>query len=136
MINNLLKIGALIVTGKFLKPRIKGLIALIVFWFIISFLHDEYISYVELSGNSDYLLHFTALKIALYLIAFLLYLVVVERKLLIAEKFKKGLKNASKQKTDQLQNVGNATETDQSNDGFDFLREKKKLENPAEKLLK
>ena len=119
---NWLKIGALIALGRFLKPRLKGLLVLVVFWVIISFLHDEYESYVELSGNTDYLVTAALAKIALYLIGFALYVLVIERKIL--------KRTASQIQAQQIQERPPGED-----DGFDFLREKKKLSNQADKLL-
>jgi len=119
---NWLKIGALIALGRFLKPRVKGLLVLVVFWIIISFLHDEYESYVELSGNTDYLVTAALAKIALYLIGFALYVLVIERKIL--------KRTASQIQAQQIQERPPGED-----DGFDFLREKKKLSNQADKLL-
>ena len=132
MINNLLKISALIVTGKFLKPRFKGLIALVLFWFVVSFMHDEYVSYVEISGDSDFLLQSSIIKISLYFSAFLVYLILVERKLLISSPREKTKPQPSNNKAHSEQN----TSVHQNGDGFDFLRNKKKLENSTDKLLK
>jgi len=119
---NWLKIGALIALGRFLKPRVKGLLVLVVFWIIISFLHDEYESYVELSGNTDYLVTAALAKIALYLIGFALYVLIVERKIL-------------KRTATQIQAQQIQERPPGEDDGFDFLREKKKLSNQADKLL-
>ena len=119
---NWLKIGALIALGRFLKPRVKGLIALVVFWLIISFLHDEYENYVELSGNTDYLVTAALTKIALYLIGFALYVLIVERKIL--------KRTATQIQAQQIQERPSGED-----DGFDFLREKHKLQNQADKLL-
>jgi hypothetical protein len=66
MINQLLKLGALITTGRFLKPRIKGLICVLTVWLLLWFLHSEYVSYVELSGDTGYVLYVTMAKIAIY----------------------------------------------------------------------
>lgn len=119
---NWLKIGALIALGRFLKPRVKGLLVLVVFWFIISFLHDEYESYVELSGNTDFLVTAALAKIALYLVGFAIYVLVVERKIL--------KRTATQIQAQQIQERPSGED-----DGFDFLREKKKLSTQADKLL-
>ena len=70
--------------GRFLKPRLKGLISLIIFWFVLRFLHAEYLSYVELSDDTQYLIAAALTKIALYLLAFLIYVFMVERKNIVA----------------------------------------------------
>jgi len=120
---NFLKIGAVIVTGRLLQPRFKGLLALIAFWFIVRFLHAEYLSYVSLSGDTQHLILASLIKIALYLQAFLVYVFSVERRLL--------QRSASEIEARQLHSREAGTD-----DGFDFLRQKKKLVSPTEQLLK
>lgn len=118
----LLKIGAFIMAGRFLKPRLKGLISLIIFWFVLRFLHAEYLSYVELSDDTQYLIAAALTKIALYLLAFLIYVFMVERKILL---------RTQREIESRQQQESNSTE----DDGFDFIRHKKKLDGSAEKLL-
>ncbi len=120
---NFLKIGAVIVTGRFLKPRFKGLLVLIAFWFIVRFLHTEYLSYVSLSGDTEHLILASLIKITLYLLAFLVYVFTVERRIL--------KRSSSEIEARQLQ--ARAAGTD---DGFDFLRQKNKLDSPTDQLLK
>ncbi len=118
----LLKIGAFIMAGRFLKPRLKGLISLIIFWYVLRFLHAEYLSYVELSDDTQYLIAAALTKIALYLLAFLIYVFMVERKILL---------RTQREIESRQQQESNSTE----DDGFDFIRHKKKLDGSAEKLL-
>ena len=119
---NWLKLGALIALGRFLKPRLKGLIALLVFWLIVSFLHGEYESYVELSGNTEYLVTAALAKIGLYVLGFVIYVISGERRIL--------RRTAKEIEAQQIQERPGGED-----DGFDFLRQKKNLQNPAEKLL-
>ena len=120
---NWLKIGALIVAGRFLKPRLKGLLLLVVFWLVVNFLHGEYISYVELSGDTGFLISAALIKIGLYLLAFAVYVFTVERKIL-----KRTVKEIESKQI-QERPAG-------EDDGFDFLRRKKTLQSPADQLLK
>jgi len=120
---NWLKIGALIATGRFLKPRFKGLVLLIAFWFLMSFLHGEYRDYVELSGDTAHLISIALGKIAFYILGFLVYVFTVEKKIL----------NRTQKDIEQTLEKNNPSHGD---DGFDFLRQKKKLRSPAEQLLK
>ena len=110
---NWLKAGAFIAAGHFLKHRIKGLSLLAAFWLIVWLLHGEYTSYVELSGDTAYLVHASLIKIGLYVVALLVYLFAVEGKVRRRSKSKAASKD----------------------DGFDFLRDKKKLRSRAEQLL-
>jgi len=119
---NWLKIGAFIVTGRFLKPRLKGLLVLIAFWFLVSFLHGEYRDYVEMSGNTDYVISAALTKIGLYVLGFIVYVFTIERRIL----------NRTQAEIKRKVEVDNPRHQD---DGFDFIRQKKKLENPADKLL-
>ena len=119
---NWLKIGAFIVAGRFLKPRLKGLLVLIAFWFVVNFLHGEYLSYVELSGDTVFLIRAALIKIGLYILAFAVYVFTVERKIL--------KRTAKEIETKQIQERPAGED-----DGFDFLRQKKKLRTPADQLL-
>lgn len=119
---NWLKIGAFIMAGRFLKPRFKGLLVLIVFWFLVSFLHGEYVSYVELSGDTAFIIRAALIKIGLYVLGFALYIFTVERKILNRTQHEIEAKH-------QLEH------TDTQDDGFDFIRQKKKLQSPADQLL-
>ncbi|MBN4075360.1 MAG: hypothetical protein COA71_07980 [SAR86 cluster bacterium] len=123
MINNLLKIGALVVSGRFLKPRFKGLLLLLAFWFVIRLLHAEYISYVELSTDTSFLWQASLLKITLYILGFAAYFVIVERRLLLESKIE--------QEETLIQR-----HIEGSDDGFNFLRKKAKLDNKSDQLLR
>ncbi|MDA9909036.1 hypothetical protein N9E57_00760 [Gammaproteobacteria bacterium] len=118
----LLKIGAFIMAGRFLKPRLKGLIALIAFWLVLRFLHAEYLSYVELSNDTQYLVTAALTKIILYVFAFLIYVFITERKILLRSQ--REIESRHRQEFSSTED-----------DGFDFIRQKKKLDSSAEKLL-
>ena len=122
MLNNVLKIGALVVTGRFLKPRFKALIILVAFWFVVRLLHAEYINYVELSTDTSFLWQASLLKIALYILGFVVYFITVERRLLLESKIEQ------EEKLIQSHIAG-------SDDGFNFLREKQKLDSKSDQLL-
>lgn len=81
MFKGLFRLSMLLVTGKFLKPRIKGLLLLLGFWLLLWFLQSEYLSYVDYSGDSAYVLHASLIKVSLILISLLLYIFAVERRL-------------------------------------------------------
>lgn len=123
MLNNLLKLSALIVTGRFLKPRFKGLLFLILFWILVRFLHAEYISYVQLSADTSFLWQASLIKIVLYILGFCVYFLAVERRILLNSKFDQI------DKKNQLLLAGD-------DDGFNFLREKKKLSSKSDQLLR
>lgn len=119
---NWLKIGAFIVAGRFLKPRLKGLLILVAFWLVVNFLHGEYRSYVELSGDTQYLVTAALSKIALYVLGFAVYVLTVERRILKRTEKEIEAKQVQERPTGE-------------DDGFDFLRQKKKLRGSAEQLL-
>ena len=122
MLNNILKFSALIVTGRFLKPRFRGLLVLIIFWLVVRLLHAEYISYVQLSADTSFLWQASLIKIVLYLLGFCVYFLLVERRILLNSKLEQQAKRQ------QLQLAG-------EDDGFNFLREKKNLSSQSERLL-
>ena len=131
MINQLLRLGFLIATGRFFKPRIKGLLWVTVVWVVLWYAHSEYVDYVELSGDTQYVLQATLLKSALYALSILVYVLLVERRLWPkSEKAPKPVARAEPNPPPKAVQVGAS-----GDDGFDFLRKKKKLRNQAEDLL-
>ena len=128
MINQLLRLGFLIATGRFFKPRIKGLLWVAVVWVVLWYAHSEYVDYVELSGDTAYVLQATLLKSALYALSILVYVLLVERKLW--PKSEKAPKPVAKVENKPMEKVSPAAGDD---DGFDFLRKKKKLKNQVTK---
>ena len=119
---NWLKLGAFLMAGRFLKPRFKGLVVLVAFWFLVSFLHGEYRDYVALSGDTAYLITVALAKIGLYVLGFVVYVLTVERRIL----------NRTQAEIEKKIAVENPRHDD---DGFDFIRNKKKLQAPVDKLL-
>ena len=81
MINQLLKVGVLIATGRFFKQRWRGVLAVLAVWIVLWVVHGEYVRYVELSGNTQYVLHASILKIFVYLLSIAVYVWRVERPL-------------------------------------------------------
>lgn len=141
MINQMLRLGVLIATGRFLKQRWKGLLLVLAVWLVLWFLHSEYVSYVELSGDRRWVMHASLLKLALYAGSVGLYVLLVERRL-----WPKPLKMPPPAAAPQAgihhaaNTPHNATTPAQAssppgNDGFDFLRHKRKLKGSTDKLL-
>lgn len=81
MITQLLKLGALVATGRFLKPRLKGLLWVAASWLALWFIHSEFVSYVQLTGDTDLVLHASLLKTVFYALSIAVYVLLVERKL-------------------------------------------------------
>jgi hypothetical protein len=81
MLNQLLKFGMLVATGRFLKQRWRGVLAVLAVWIVLWVVHGEFINYVELSGDTRYVLHASLLKLALYALSIGVYVWRVERPL-------------------------------------------------------
>lgn len=131
MINQILKIGFLIATGRFFKPRFKGLLWIAVIWLALWFVHSEFVSYVELSGDTSFVLKASLLKTGLYALSIVVYVLLVERKL-----WPKPVKMPPAPAPEERAQASATPRLRDNDDGFNFLREKKKLKNPAENLLK
>ena len=129
MLNQVLKFALVSSALVWLKPRWRGLLALTVFVLLVHILHGEFLDYVELSGNDDYLLVSFLIKwtcLVLGLVAYYLFAIA-------------GLRlrgRAVQQPSAASDSVPVATISKVStDDGFDFLRHKKALQGEAEKLL-
>ena len=135
MINQLLKLGTLIATGRFLKPRFKGLLWVAAVWLLLWFAHSEYVEYVQLSGDTSFVLKASLIKTGLYALSIALYVLLVERRL-----WPKPVKMPPPHMpTTAPRTAAQAVEPPLlpgEDDGFDFLREKRKLRDQAEDLLK
>lgn len=81
MLNQLLKFGVLIATGRFLKQRWRGVLGVFAVWIVLWIVHGEFVRYVELSGDTTYVLHAALLKLALYALSIAVYVWRVERRL-------------------------------------------------------
>jgi len=132
MINQLLKLGALIATGRFLKPRLKGLLWVLAVWLLLWFVHSEYVQYVELSGDTSFVLMAALMKTGFYALSIALYVLLVERKLW-PKPVKMPPPHAPAPPTAA---TFTAAPRRNGDDGFDFLRNKPRLRDKAEDLLK
>lgn len=131
MINQLLKLGALIATGRFLKPRLKGLLWVAATWLLLWFVHSEYVAYVQLSGNTTFVLKATLIKTGLYALSIALYVLLVERRL-----WPKPVKMPAPHRPVPVASPSTAAPPRRGgDDGFDFLRAKRKLRNKPDDLL-
>ena len=81
MINQLLKLGVLIQIGRFFRQRWRGVLAVFAVWLVLWIVHGEFIRYVELSGDTRYVLHASLLKLALYGLSIAVYVWRIERPL-------------------------------------------------------
>lgn len=154
MINQFLKISMLVVTGRFLKPRLRALLLLAAVWFTITWLHGEYVDYVSLSGDTRFYLYASLIKLVAYVLAFLSYFLLVERRILLASRtpkrnpgkrmnMTKAFSSSPSNPSNPANLLNSPTSSASSNlpvtqpgdDGFDFLRHKRKLESSTDKIL-
>jgi len=126
MLNQILKFTVITSIWLWLKPRWRALLAFIVSIVIINVLHSEYVKYVEISGNQDFLVWSYILKWSAMLFCILAYLLV-------------NVWGISSKKTLPVKAANEsarvAPRVEGQDDGFDFLRRKKKLNSQSEKLL-
>ena len=127
MLNGLLKSGLFLFLGMWIKPRFKGLMTLFATVLLIWILHNEYIAYLTLqedfsSAGISYVAKWSSI-IALALV----YYLAIERRI--------ATKLASAQKAENTQEHKNSTENSEADDGFDFLRTKRKLKSKSDKIL-
>ena len=123
MLNQLLKLGVVITLGMWLKHRLQGLLVLIAVLTVAWIGHNEYLSYIEQSGNKEFLALSYAIKWAVYIIGVLLYYLLVERRI-------------ARDPTANRNEIRDTVNIETKDDGFDFLRKKKKLDSQSDKLLK
>jgi len=124
MFTQLLKVGALIAIGRFFKPRFKGLLWIAAIWLLLWFVHSEYVSYVQLSGDTRFVMHATLIKTGLYGLSIAVYVLLVEHKL-----WPKPVKIPSPPTKTPAQPVVRV-HINEEDDGFNFLRNKPKLKTP------
>ena len=127
MLNQLLKFTLVSSVLLWLRPRWRGLLALIVFVLLVHVLHGEYLGYVELSENSDFLVWSYALKwlaLSLGVLAYFLLAIV-------------GLGRKEETPSPPASSTDSRPPptSEPARDGFDFLREKKDLQGKADKVL-
>jgi hypothetical protein len=134
VINQFLRLGFLVVTGRFFKPRIKGLMLLAVIWLVLWFVHSEYVSYVELSNDRSLVLYASVAKLVLYALSVGCYVLMVERPLWPKPTKAPPPINASRPAT-AAPSPATSRVMGEDDDGFDFLRRKGKLKSSREKLL-
>jgi len=126
MLNQILKFTVLTSIWLWLKPRWRALLAFVVSLVIINMLHGEYVKYVEISGNQDFLVWSYILKWSAMLICILAYLLVSAWSI----SSKKPLPAKAVHEPSRP-----AARVEGQDDGFDFIRRKKKLNSQTEKLL-
>ena len=129
MLNQLLKFTLFTSAWLWLKPRWRGLLAIIVFVLLVNILHQEYLDYVSISEDKAMLVWSFVVKWGLIIIGVLLYFFSAT----LGGKPAQAKTGKVKAGTEAAPQAGNADES--GDDGFNFLREKKTLHSKADKLL-
>jgi hypothetical protein len=136
VLNQLLKFTLVSSLLLWLRPRWKGLLALAVAVVMVHVLHGEYLEYVQLSGNDTQLVLSYVIKwvvllaVAAVYVGFLVWGAKPGKSARAAARPPRGGSGRTSQ--DVPQQAGGGARPD---DGFDFLRRKKHLENQAEKII-
>ncbi|MFK7733834.1 MAG: hypothetical protein AB8B48_19595 [Pseudomonadales bacterium] len=136
MLNQLLRFTLFSSALLWLRPRWRGLLALTASVVLIHVLHSEYLGYVELSGNSDFLVWSYVCKWLALVVCVSLYVGLAVY----------GLKAPGKSAPQQVRSAADVSldraakepvsEPEMAtDDGFDFLRSKQKLESRADKII-
>jgi hypothetical protein len=127
MLNQLMKFGLLIATGRFFKQRWRGVLAVLAVWLALWVVHGEFVRYVELSGNARYVLHASLLKLALYALSIGIYVWRVERPLWPKAPAGVTAPTAAASPPRQLPSPARQSlQPADGDDGFDFLRHDKR----------
>jgi len=126
MFNQLLKITLVTTVWFWLKPRWRGLLLLGVFVVLVNILHSEYLDYVQISGDQVFLVWSYVVKWAALALSFLVYFLFGA----IGVKVKPPVVSKEEPKA-----LNPADSTQNKNDGFDFLRNKKHLKSRADKII-
>jgi hypothetical protein len=126
MLNQLLKFTLISSLLLWLKPRWRGLLALSLLVLLVHVFHGEFISYVELSGDQSYLVWSYVIKWLVLIVGVLVYFYFALPG--------PGGRAANAEATRDTK-ARYAAVTPPHDDGFDFLRGKKRLQNRAEKIL-
>ncbi|MDZ7785046.1 MAG: hypothetical protein U5K56_19575 [Halioglobus sp.] len=125
MLNQLLRFTLVSSALLWLRPRWRGLLALAAFVGLVHVLHGEYLHYVQLSGEQSLLLWSYGIKWLALVIALSVYVFFA-------------LPRGGARARDRARPERQAREPEPAlpaDDGFDFLRRKKRLEGRAEKVL-
>ena len=116
---------------RWFKNRWRSTLALVIFLALTAAIHDEYIEYVELTNEASFLF-------ASYLIKWVG--IVIGVSLYVFLSVSRGTSMQTKEILNQKQKAPDATvdsslSMEDEDDGFNFLRQKGRLESRAEKLI-
>jgi len=128
MLNQLLKVTLISSFLLWLRPRWRGMLALSLVVILVHVLHAEYLGYVELSGNDALLIVSFVVKWSVLVVAVTVYLVMTLTR-------PQGKISAVDSRRKKKFSAGEIDAASGEDDGFEFLRKKKRLESRAEKML-
>ena len=128
MLNQLLKVTLISSFLLWLRPRWRGMLALSAVVILVHVLHAEYLGYVELSGNDGLLIWSFVAKWSALVVAVTVYLVMTLTR-------PQGKISAVDSRRKKNLSPGEIASLPAEDDGFEFLRKKKRLESRAEKML-
>jgi hypothetical protein len=126
MLNQLLKFTLISSLLLWLKPRWRGLLALSALVIAAHTFHGEYLDYAERSGDQSFLVWSYVIKWIVLTVGVLVYMAYM-----IAGR------NTRAQSVDErrIKKKVKVNTIPQVDDGFDFLRQKKHLQNRADKIV-
>jgi len=109
---------------KWLKPRWKSTTALLLAWFFTTKFHSDYLNYVELAEDSSFLVLSYIMKWTFMVGATAMYVTYL---ILQSSKMRSVTEINEKEQIDK--------KLPPAGDGFDFLRNKAKLQSRGDKIL-
>lgn len=136
MLNQLLRFTLVSSALLWLRPRWRGLLALTASVVLVHILHGEYLGYVELSQDDDYLVWSYVIKWAALIVCVALYVMFAVYGLKAPNRKRQtGRAGVASTAGAPLADASTAEAAGPSDDGFDFLRKKKTLESKADKVI-
>lgn len=131
MLNGLLKLTLFAAVARWLKPRYRMLGITAIMLLAVNLAHSQYVEYVTITSNFDYLAISYLVKIVLWIAILASYYFITEVRIIVGSQ-QKGSSGQTPAKP--VQGVGDKS-TDVATDGFEFLRNKPKLESRADKIV-
>jgi len=126
MLNQILKWATIAAIWRFIKPRLKSALALIAVLAVTNGVHDEFVEYVQLTDDKNWLLESYILKWFIVIASVVAY---VAHNSGIFRKAEPAPRQTSGRK------VLDQTNVEKGDDGFDFLRDKRELIRKGDHIL-
>ncbi len=135
MLNQLLRFTLVSSALLWLRPRWRGLLALTVSVLLIHVLHGEYLGYVELSGDRSFLVWSYVVKWVGLIVAVAIYVLLAVYGMKPGARSRTPAAPVNTKRPVEPAAGKTASAPNAQDDGFDFLRQKKRLENRADKVI-